>query len=106
MAPIHPATQDGTFDGGQRLEQCTQGVLSELGHPYQARRIPHFRIVSPLRYVAPESGRVVVGGFNQYRAEDLQVRDGDAGGAPSDITSGISIRVKKARFELCFEGHP
>lgn len=67
------ATQDGTFDGGQRLEQCTQGVLSELGYPYQARGIPHFRIVSPLRYVAPESGRVVVGGFNQYRAEDLQV---------------------------------
>jgi hypothetical protein len=32
--------EQGTFDGGQRLEQCTQGVLSELGHPYQARHNP------------------------------------------------------------------
>jgi hypothetical protein len=48
-------------------------LAEQAGAPvWQARRIPHFRIVSPTHFVAPESGRVVVGGFNQYRSEDLQ----------------------------------
>eukprot|EP00238_Polyblepharides_amylifera_P002376 CAMPEP_0196593148 /NCGR_PEP_ID=MMETSP1081-20130531/74791_1 /TAXON_ID=36882 /ORGANISM="Pyramimonas amylifera, Strain CCMP720" /LENGTH=377 /DNA_ID=CAMNT_0041917037 /DNA_START=310 /DNA_END=1443 /DNA_ORIENTATION=- len=65
--------QDGVFDGGQKLEACVQAQLTKLGHPYLARRVPHYKFINPGQHHVPGgSGQVIVGGFNQYRREDIQ----------------------------------